>query len=174
MAISQINTNSIASTAVTGAKLANSRILTTTQMPAGTIIQVVQNYTASTLSTSSTSAAASGFISSITPQFSTSKILITVSGGAYDYGGSGSMRGSAVMYRQIASGSYSSIWQIATPNIGSPTWSLNWGGQWLDSPATTSTINYQLYSSTSNASYAFMLNNGSGTPLSVTLMEIAQ
>ena len=59
--------------------------ITTTQkfvsasMPTGSILQVVQtNYTGTASSTSATPANVSGFSATITPKFSTSKVLVTV------------------------------------------------------------------------------------------------
>ena len=51
----------------------------TTQASAGQVLQVVQNIYASYSSTSSTSYVDSGLSASITPKFSTSKILVMVS-----------------------------------------------------------------------------------------------
>jgi hypothetical protein len=76
MAISTIGTDGLASSAVTSAKLA-SGAPSRAQLPAGTVLQVVQTVKTDFWSTSSTSAVdITGLSVSITPTSATSKILI--------------------------------------------------------------------------------------------------
>jgi hypothetical protein len=142
-----------------------------------TVIQVVQATSTATFSTNSSTPVASGVIATITPQSTTSKILVIASGGSTN--NSGSTNGAAMIYRQIAGGGYSN-WtsSIATSfNYVSSGegWGLSW--QYLDSPATTSAINYQIYAACGTGSFA--LNNPpynpSGTTgmLQITLLEIS-
>lgn len=99
----------------------------------GSILQVVQGYNAGTNTTSS-SYTATGLSCNITPFSTQSKILIFVSGAAQNTGAGTNYsinRGStplSAMLLQYASGSINNICSICT--------------NFLDSPSTTSTINY--------------------------------
>ena len=87
----------------TGAAVANigSRAITPTQVPAGSVIQVVQFSTNATLSVNSTTFTATGFTGSITPQFASSKILVNISGGQWRYTQSNGQEAWAQLWRSI-------------------------------------------------------------------------
>jgi hypothetical protein len=171
MPISQIVTNSIATGAVSAADLASGAALSNlgssqlarANMPAGSVIQVVQGITPSSYTTSSGSATATGYGLAITPTFSTSKILATLSGDM-DTGVANNQ--AVVTIRRgttdLSSGSGGSVFSAANRMIG------RISVVFLDSPATTSSTTYNIY---------FFAGSGSTITwyagATLTLMEIA-
>ena len=79
------------------------------------------------------------------------------------------------LYRQIGgSGGYSAVAgkMIQSLDTGTSTWSnAIFKLQYLDSPNTTSQIDYRIYSSIGNGSGLMYLNSG-GSTLSFTIMEV--
>ena len=154
-----------------------------TRLPAGTVLQVVSTNLNSTFSTGSSSyTAITGLSVSITPTSSTSKILITGSIALAPPSGASSsiqlQRSGTVINQGAASGSQPQGFAAVEGSLYSSTSeSLNY----LDSPATTSSITYQIYMQVSggtgyiNRTY----NNRSSTAYdavtasNITVMEIA-
>jgi len=139
-------------------------------LPAGSVLQVVQTTSNTSFQTSSTSFQASGFTATITPKFATSKILVTVV---------------TTNYVQAGDVNTSTIYRGGTNLGGGPSSGFQWnrlrGGtdlqfpmviNYLDSPATTSATTYQTYIK-SNAGSAVETNSPSATTATFTLMEIA-
>ena len=143
-------------------------------LPTGSVLQVVNYYNNgfSIVSTSSTSPTATGIIASITPTASSSKVLILVSGTNF-YNLTAGGENYLYVYRQIGGGSYTNpatnFLQIAGVYGTGANFRASMAISYVDSPATTSQCNYQLYLAT----------NGTGTAtfstpnLSITLLEIA-
>lgn len=141
----------------------------------GSIVQVCYTTSTANLGTGNTSFTALGLITTITPKFSSSKMVVTLIGGLQTYSSTsgGAPNGTTGLYREIASGGYSAI---------ESTWALMYGidynygtpnaCEYVDSPNTLSEVKYQLYhkSTTSNTHW---LNY---TPCRITLkvMEIKQ
>jgi len=149
--------------------LTNATGLAKAALPTGSVLQVVSNTISSGQATTSGSFVASNLITTITPLFATSKILILLNGGAKDSANSGNSLNTA-MYRNIASAGYSSLtvmegiqFESANPRGGH---TFNY----LDSPATTSSISYQPYYKQVNGGTVFFNNAG---VVVLTLMEIA-
>jgi len=158
----------------------------TTQASAGVILQVVQGYTsASFTTTSGTATDITGMTATITPKFSTSKILVmTVMNHAEDSStpypklflqrngtniGLGDAIGSAV---QVSTGAYAGG---AVDSVLYPATMM-----YLDSPATTSAVTYkwQVYTFSSRTFYLNRTGttgdtNRTSASSSITLMEIA-
>lgn len=143
----------------------------TNMLGTGAVLQVVQASTNSASSTSSTAAVTTGFSASITPKFSTSKILITI-GGNIDTGASATQaeffiaRGVTGLNVSGFTMGYSATGRMQSPMFIS----------YLDSPATTSSTTYTLYFAISSGSGTIYYNNGSGIGPNVgtiTLTEIA-
>jgi hypothetical protein len=138
-------------------------------MPTGSVLQVVSNILSASSSTSSTSFVASTLITTITPTSATSKILILLNGGTRDSNQSLNSQQTA-MYRNIASAGYSSLSNMegvfynSSNSVGGHTFN------YLDSPATTSSISYQPYFKVTNGGSVWFNNGG---VVSLTLMEIA-
>jgi len=144
--------------------------------PAG-IIQVVQGTLTTSFSTSSTSLVSTGLTASITPKFSTSKIFILVQGmcresqwnqmlfSVYRNGANVISGYNQVLQTQSTSGSTN----LATTTIPVV---INM----LDSPATTSSTSYTLYTAQDGGNaMTFNYSGGSVAGIAtITLMEIAQ
>lgn len=141
--------------------------------PTGSVLQVVQATISTTVTTTSTSFVATGLIASITPKFSTSKILVSLNGGTTTYDASGNL--TTRLYRQIASGSYTAIGGnefFALGGTGGLAYGYPHSLCYLDSPATTSVVNYQPYINSTGSNLYFNYANTGGV-VSLTLMEIA-
>ena len=139
-------------------------------MPAGSILQGVQGTTTSTTSTSSSSWAATTLSATITPKFSSSKILVTYSGSMYHY---------------INTKAASTIYRDSTEVTGMSSgvvrsWKSNsrgffpHGGEYLDSPSSTSAIVYKIYIKKDSGDYSVDYPTGADiTRPTITLMEVA-
>jgi len=157
MAISTIGSNS----------LAQSRILTAVQQPAGAVLQVVYATYSTPVSATSTTWVDTGLSASITPSSSSSKILIIVSQNGCQ------KTGDVELYLQLLRGA-SSILYFAT-GFGSTnsTAKNNFGTAgctYLDSPATTSSTTYKTQLGSFGATSTVQGNSAIST---ITLMEIA-
>ena len=152
----------------------------TVQASAGSVLQVVQSVYNSQISTSSTTMSATGFTVSITPKFSTSKILVIITGGK-PYCNTNNCFGANTLRRSIGGGGYSQItastydWSFGSVAGAS---SVPHSYTYLDSPATTSAIIYQPYYAvdvnTGAGTYYFNLIQSSSNPtITVTAMEIS-
>jgi hypothetical protein len=194
MPISQIVTNSIADSAVVTADIANNAVTSAklasgaarANFGAGAVLQVVSAIKTDTFSTNSTSyQTVTGLAATITPSSASSRILVLmgISGSA---GGSGSWHGQVQRNgtpiavgnaegsrRQDSFGSCDTYGGDAT--LGSPF-------TFLDSPATTSAVTYQVLINAGDGSGTMFINrpssdgdnnNGSRTSSTVVLMEIA-
>tara|TARA_B110000211_G_scaffold44831_1_gene47493 strand:- start:20 stop:523 length:504 start_codon:yes stop_codon:yes gene_type:complete len=148
-------------------------------MPAGHIVQTVYGTYSTIVSLSSTSYVDSGLSLSITPKFSTSKIYIIVnqqssiqsSAGGTDGGfGLRLLRDSTVVFSPATN--YDVYLYLAnsadTVNNRSRT-PLNY----LDSPATTSTITYKTQASSYNPTNGPVNFQNASNPSNITLMEVA-
>ena len=137
---------------------------TVTGLSAGKVLQYVktEGYSGSITIDNNTTPTSAGatFLVSITPTLATSKILVEF-GSAYGGTDSNNQPGKAKLYRQIASGGYSSLNSesmifIETDN----TVIVPWGSSYTDSPSTTSQVDYQLYVYTGgNAEAHFAAND---------------
>lgn len=156
-------TNTLTLPALTGTVLTNTT--------PGSVLQVVQGTASAQDTTTGNTFVASSLSASITPKFSTSKILILVSSvgfntgngqgnftvyrGATNLGGGSSGQASLQMY-------FNSSGYTVTPLL------LNY----LDSPATTSSTTYQVYFKTQSGSTTTFFGSGNITE-TITLIEVA-
>ena len=148
--------------------------LTTSQMPTGSVLQVVNATFTTASSTTSTSFQQSNLVASITPTSSSSKILIlcsfpvwgTYNGGDYCI---------TTIYRgatNLGGGSFGGLSATA-----SYAWGLNNGYDiytnimYLDSPATTSSTTYRMYFKSYAGQLVYVID--SAWTSSITLLEIA-
>jgi len=154
-------TNTITLPASTGT------VLTTGSPQSGGVIQVVSTSSTTTTSTSSTSFVTASISASITPKFSTSKILITVAGGGMDTWQSSNNRMGLTVYRNNATqlGGFTDSFNYQSRTIVPASY------QYLDSPATTSSTTYTIYIKSFGA-YDVYLNSQSET-ITIIVMEIA-
>ena len=136
-------------------------------MPSGSIIQTVQANYSSQISTTSTSLVTTGWTANITPQLSTSKILIqfvtnatlTATGNAQFtlYRGGSSLSVSNGMVTTATSGA---IW-------------IPIEIEYLDSPTSTSSLTYTIYFGVTSGTGTLLGNiSGFGQATSITLLEI--
>ncbi len=122
---------------------------TVTGLSAGKILQVV--FTQGTSgdidvdNNTTPASAGSTFLVAITPAATSSKILIEF-GSAYGKSQGGNYPGKVALYRQIGSGSYTNL-NSGTDGMAyiRSTHPHPWVSSIVDSPSTTSAINYQLY-----------------------------
>jgi hypothetical protein len=145
-----------------------------TQGAQSKVLQVVQGTTTSSTSTTSTSFTATSLTASITPLFSTSKILVITSSMHQIINSSSSAGLGLAIYRNGSSvysdpQPYASLYMGAVSNANPRTrLALNY----LDSPASTSSTTYTLYINAFNGQTSSM--NIDGQTSFITLMEIAQ
>ena len=137
----------------------------------GCIIQVVNAIQSSSVSTTSGTYVDSGLSATITPKFSTSKILVYVTQCIYSGGTSG-----VVSLTQLVRGSTSLLVEGYSFYVGDNFYRSAFN--YLDSPATTSATTYKtqfrkLTGGGTTIYYAY--GDGAGqTNCSITLMEVAQ
>ena len=146
----------------------------TTQNSGGSVIQVVQGTYSTGTGSSSSTFSDTGLIASITPKFATSKILVSVvHPGCSKYSANNILQikllrsGSFVAYVDSFAG-----YTGNTNNNGIGACSLDY----LDSPATTSSLTYKTQFRSQNGTDAVYIcdsSNGFVPTASITLMEIA-
>ena len=173
MALTKLNARSataLDATILTGALPAISGA-SLTGITTGKILQIQSASWTAGASTSSTSFEGTVFSDTITPSATSSKIWIVINGGRSSYG-SGTAEGVTSLYKQVGgSGGYSEVVSMMEANVneaggyGKPSLSFNY----LDSPSTTSAIEYKIYFKT-NAN-TFHLNS-SNARLSISLLEV--
>jgi len=147
----------------------NGTIITTGNIPVGSVLQVVSTYYGTTASTTSGTYVDTGLSASITPTSATSKILVMVTHGT-------PIKGNATtdINMRLVRGS-TSIWEFGSDMLNVGTVVSNYGttatAQYLDSPATTSSTTYktQFCNGQNNGNTVYAHIAGS----SMTLMEIA-
>jgi hypothetical protein len=153
----------IANNTLTSSQLAASQILTATNMPTGSVIQTV-SYTLENSQTfasggSTQNAQATNITANITPQFSSSRIKISVfipwqyaitSVSNPSYGYFFIWRGSTNITSPSGFGSFGN--QVAT--------GTSWGNSafaYIDSPASTSSLTYTIYVAFGNSTGSFYI-----------------
>ena len=149
--------------------------ITTTSPKAGNVIQVVQATTRSTLSTTSSSYVATGFIGTITPSQTSSKILVMINGGQWRYTPVSSSEQLAQLYRSIGGAAYASVNNDIDEIFISPAAAVSaipHSFVFLDSPATTSAVSYQPYWRNNSGSGTINYNYSS-VMITMTLIEVA-
>lgn len=163
MAISTIGANS----------LAQSRILTAVQQPAGAVLQVVNATRAgASVSTTSTSDVSWGATASITPTSSSSKIYVIASGGWFLNSGNATEYAIAIQRNGAT-----------IPTAGNDGLTCIYGAGLLagpyvitilDTPATTSSTTYLVVAHNINSGTSPLFNGIRASQLNeITLMEIA-
>ena len=146
----------------------------TTQASAGVVLQAVQGTYSTNVTNSTSTYADTGVTATITPKFSTSKVLVMVS-----------MNGvikktsdTAVNFKIQKNGSDLVIYTAGMVGYTATTTQNGVGSStcnYLDSPGSISALTYkvQFASNANNATASVQESNGSGVFSSITLMEIA-
>lgn len=146
----------------------NSGVPTRAQLPAGSVLQVVGASFPTFVSTTSSAELDTGINLSITPTSTTSKVVITVNMEVGKYGGSAYVR--LWLYRNAANLIRFGGQLAYTGDSGSS------GGTgatvYVDSPNTTSSVNYKVTWANPNNAGTSELNPSSSVS-TITLMEIA-
>jgi hypothetical protein len=142
----------------------------TTQASAGKVLQVVNATSNSNITTTSTSFVSTNFSISITPKFSTSKILLLVNGGS-GYVSASSVSMWCTIYRNStnigdATNGLERFFATNTAFLAPHSMCV------FDSPATTSSTTYTCYFKSSSSTAVDFLVSDRGT-LSFTALEIA-
>jgi len=163
--------------------LQQARILTAVQQPAGAVLQVVSTVKTNTFSTATTGSYVdiTGLSVSITPTSVTSKILIIfhVSVGPFDILSVQLVRNStAICIGDSGNGFQATLGGVPSPSNGDKSFPM--AGNFLDSPATTSSTTYKVqmrnYAGTSFVNQTVNDTNAAYTARStsaITVMEIA-
>jgi hypothetical protein len=135
-------------------------------LPAGSVLQVVQATTSTTVTTAASSYIDSGVTASITPTRNTSKILVLVN----QNGLAGSTSTTGVNIQLLRGASVMSIFSIAHA-YGVVNGNQETSFNYLDSPATTSSTTYKTQFKNYAAGNAYVQGNNDVS--TITLMEIA-
>ena len=148
-------------------------ILTTTNPKTGNVIQVVSATYSTITSTSTTTYADSGLTVSITPSSASNKILVLVSINGVNKSGVDCCL-NARLNRDATS--ISNITGLAAYTGTTATGTGSAAFNYLDSPASTSSIAYKLQIASSNAGRSVSINDYAavlGSVSAITVMEIA-
>jgi len=166
MALTQVASGLIAS--VAGASLTGTQTIPRGTLPTGSVLQVVQGTSNTSINTTSGAYITTGLTASITPSSSSSKILVLVNG-ASAFNNSANNQISLAIFRgatnlhAAAGGFGGQIYSTATIET---TMSM----MILDSPATTSSTTYTVYFAAVSGSVTFNVNSGNSY---IILQEIA-
>jgi len=167
MALTQVASGLIAS--VSASTLTGTQTIPKATLPTGSVLQVVSATTSTNTSTTSTSYVTAGVAVSITPLFSTSKVLVTITGGQCDYNATQAIftiyRGSTDL--ALNAYGFACFYNTATAEMQGPL-----SGQYLDSPATTSSTTYTIYFKRGAGSGTVYIGTN-GNSVTISAMEIA-
>jgi hypothetical protein len=156
----------------TGA-LGSGIVLNKASLPTGSVLQVVNVYTGTGTSITTTTYTDSTVTASITPNYSSSKILVLVSHNFYISRNSISSNYGDALFKLVRSSTDLASNRYAV-NFGSTSWSDFFGHNtfnYLDSPSTTSSTTYKVQFKSGDANYNTQMPfQGHGT---ITLLEIA-
>jgi hypothetical protein len=148
----------------------------TVQASAGSVLQVVQGTYGSITSTTGSTLITSNVTASITPKFSTSKILVLVNLASVGKISTTSNQAVKLALYRNASNVFA-ITDIAAFTNSALYNVFNVSTSYLDSPATTSSTSYTIYFCNPNASGLVFVNTSlnvqSDNNSTITLMEIA-
>jgi len=135
----------------------------TTQASAGVVLQVINSVYNTEFSTTSTSYVDTGITATITPKFSTSKILAIYSVGYR-------IQDSNIGGLQLVRGSTNILTATRTTQITHASYAC---AEYLDSPATTSATTYKIQA-VKDSGNAFLICWNNQQPSTLTLIEVAQ
>tara|TARA_B100000575_G_C22779500_1_gene462147 strand:- start:39 stop:536 length:498 start_codon:yes stop_codon:yes gene_type:complete len=145
---------------------------------AGHVVQVVEGSTSTPNSTSSTSVVNSGLTATITPKFSTSKILATASIPHHCVEEPGTDVQAYLFFKRLISGG--SDTELCAVVIGDHTGNASRSDAWssvqlqcLDSPGTTTSTTFRVQHRVGNSGWTSTCMNSNNRG-SIVLMEIAQ
>jgi len=165
-----VDSGTLATDSVIAAKLEASAIAVG-DLPAGSVLQVVNAVTIVRDTTNSTSFTATTITADITPSSTSSKIFVIISASGNTNNTSGHSMGYTI-YRDSTDLGNSTYGMGQLRGVNS---SVRGGisPSFLDSPNTTSSVTYTLYFLSTNASSTVEIPGSAGRTRSITLMEIA-
>jgi hypothetical protein len=141
-------------------------------LPTGSVLQVVNAATTTSTSTTSATAVTTALTASITPLYSSSKILITVFANGIQKN-SGNSNSGVLLYLYKNGSNLQKFGDFVGYTNSSQTNAVGTAGlQYLDSPATTSSITYTIYIASNVSGQTVYINAGADYS-TITLMEIA-
>ena len=156
-----LTNKSIAATQLTGT-------IAAAALPAGSVLQVVNATYSTEVANSTSTYADTGLTATITPRSASSKILVIIN--QSDVGKTNNtscmirlLRGATVIYTPAGLAAFTIT---ATVNV------VSVGGNYLDSPATTSATTYKTQFASQANIAAVVINRAPGGTSSITLMEI--
>jgi len=178
-----VNTDQLAASAVTNAKIASDAAIATTKLGAGAIIQVVNDSDTTNTVVSTTTYTDTGLSASITPSSTSSKIFMMIT---QDFhlenttntssinAGFKILRDSTTLYTGADDGNSFGV-RIKGEGSSERIFNFVWNYSFFDTPSSTSSLTYKLQCRTFDTNHRFRLNNQiNGTSKSfITLMEIA-
>jgi hypothetical protein len=146
----------------------------TVQMPAGAVLQVLQTTVTAITTTNTSVNSSTGLTVTITPKFSSSKVLVT--GKINSCHNNGAAKHS--IYQLYKGGSFLAHIHSYVGYLGSEIgYNTDWGFDYLDSPSTTSATTYDLqWASPSGSGTGYFNNWGTSnntTRSTMTVFEIA-
>ena len=159
------------------------------KLPAGSVLQTqtFQGYngdgTHTNFSISSTTYGATAAAVSITPKYSSSKILVTFHGQGFYQNGVVANAIKLALYKSVAGGSFSGVSGLNAGQVSRHIGYMNHANsttlhqasfQHLDSPATTSALIYKIYLARLAGSGNGRIMANADDSFSITAMEIAQ
>lgn len=155
----------------TGVSLVQDGVITDANLPAGSVLQVVQASTQTVVSNSTTSLVDTGLTATITPTSASSKILVLVTQPGFKSAGNSAngidmklFRGAADLGRVVyATGFTNSALALY----------FSCAFEFLDSPATTSATTYKTQFANNTSAAAVSVQPDSQGKSTITLMEIA-
>jgi hypothetical protein len=156
-------------TGLPAAQLTGTQTIPKATLPTGSVLQVVNGTTTNTQNTASTTVIDTTLTATITPLFSTSKILVLVSQRVYK---TQTCSGGANMYLQRGATNLLTDARVGLNDTSSVGADQKWSCCYLDSPATTSATTYKTQFANNNATGQVYVNLD-GNQAQITLMEIA-
>ena len=155
--------------------LTNATGLPKSALPTGSVLQVITAYLDNVATTTtSTSFVTTSFSASITPSFSTSKILVIVTGGSIYCGSTANTQYFGTIYRNNATNLGNASWGLERFTTAGGTYSLAPHSMMvLDSPSTTSSTTYTPYFRNEGTAGQVEFSNTDRGTVTMTLMEIS-
>ena len=169
MALTRLNNRSVSAvTALPSGIDIPAGVIVPADLPVGSILQVVNVTTNTQYSTTSTSLVATGFSATITPKFSTSKILVVYTcGGIETSTTAGGVKGYISIYK-----AGNSLKTVSNAILWNATASAGPAATFFDSPNSTATQTYDLYFASISSSYTWYVGTNSSLN-TFTLLEVA-
>jgi len=173
MAISTVGVNGLSSSGLSASALTTGT-MPFAQLPTGSVLQVVNGFTSTLISSSTSTFIDTGLTVTITPKFSTSKILVFVhQNGLSKDGGNVGADMKLSLFRNNSVISNLSLYTLYT-GATSPLYGQTLSTSYLDSPATTSATTYKTqFAAAENTGTVVTQVNGGSSTSTITAMEIA-